>query len=132
RARGLLLLQGDHARHRPGERAHRLTTPRGSPVTGLPRTDVGNAMNPPLPLPAHPEPATESSGDLGAAPIALTGATGYVGGRLLERLQQLGHPVRCLSRDPERLAGRMTDGTEAVGADVLDTDRMAEAMAGVD
>ena len=89
-------------------------------------------MNPPLPLPAQPELATESSGDLGAAPIALTGATGYVGGRLLERLQQLGHPVRCLSRDPERLAGRMTDGTEAVGADVLDTDRMAEAMAGID
>jgi uncharacterized protein YbjT (DUF2867 family) len=88
-------------------------------------------MNPPLPLPAHPEPATLRSGDLDGAPIALTGATGYVGGRLLERLQQLGYPVRCLSREPERLAGRMTDGTEAVGVDVLDTDRMAEAMAGV-
>jgi len=63
--------------------------------------------------------------------IALTGATGYVGGRLLEPLQQLGHPVRCLSRDPERLAGRITHGTEAVGVDVLDTDRLAQALEGV-
>jgi len=89
-------------------------------------------MNPPLPLPAHPEPATRTSRENAGAPIALTGATGYVGGRLLDRLQALGHPVRCLSRDPGRLAGRMTDGTEAVGVDVLDTDRMAEAMGGVD
>jgi uncharacterized protein YbjT (DUF2867 family) len=65
-------------------------------------------------------------------PIALTGATGYVGGRLLERLQRLGEPVRCLSREPERLAGRMTPGTEAVGVDVLDTDQLAQALDGVD
>jgi uncharacterized protein YbjT (DUF2867 family) len=64
--------------------------------------------------------------------IALTGATGYVGGRLLERLQELGHPVRCLSRDPERLAGRITHGTEAAGVDVLDTDQLAQALDGVD
>ena len=33
--------------------------------------------------------------------ILLTGATGYVGGRLLQRLQEDGHKVRCLARRPE-------------------------------
>jgi uncharacterized protein YbjT (DUF2867 family) len=64
--------------------------------------------------------------------VALTGATGYVGGRLLERLQQPDRPVRCLTRDPRRLAGRAAAGTEVVGVDVLDTDRLARAMEGVD
>src|SRR5438477_2224879 len=64
--------------------------------------------------------------------VALTGATGYVGGRLLERFQQLGRPVRCLTRDPERLAGRTVGGTHVVDADVLDTDRLARALDGID
>lgn len=64
--------------------------------------------------------------------IALTGATGYVGGRLLERLQELGQPLRCLTRDPERLAGRTAGGTEVIAADVLDADRLACALDGVD
>jgi uncharacterized protein YbjT (DUF2867 family) len=72
------------------------------------------------------------SGVHARGPIALTGATGYVGGRLLERLLGLGRPVRCLSRDPERLSARMTHGTEALGMDVLDTDRLAQALDGVD
>ncbi len=38
--------------------------------------------------------------------ILVTGATGYVGGRLVPRLLAAGHAVRCLARDPERLAGR--------------------------
>jgi uncharacterized protein YbjT (DUF2867 family) len=67
----------------------------------------------------------------GTGLIALTGATGYVGGRLLERLERLGHPVRCLSRTPERLAGRVAPGTELAGVDVLDTDRLAGALDGV-
>ena len=33
----------------------------------------------------------------------VTGATGYVGGRLVPRLLVAGHEVRCLSRDPGRL-----------------------------
>ena len=63
--------------------------------------------------------------------VALTGATGYVGGRLLERLQRLDRPVRCLTRDPERLAGRTDNGTDVVAADVLDSDRLARALDGV-
>ncbi len=38
--------------------------------------------------------------------VLLTGATGYVGGRLLRRLEQSGAQVRCLARDPERLRHR--------------------------
>jgi nucleoside-diphosphate-sugar epimerase len=63
--------------------------------------------------------------------IAITGATGYVGGRPLERLQQLGHPVRCLSRDPSASpVGSPTVRKQWV--DALDTDRLAQALDGVD
>jgi uncharacterized protein (TIGR01777 family) len=36
--------------------------------------------------------------------IAITGATGFVGSRLVERLQQEGHTVLVLTRNPERAA----------------------------
>ena len=36
--------------------------------------------------------------------ILLTGATGYIGGRLLRRLEEGGRAVRCLARHPERLS----------------------------
>lgn len=61
-------------------------------------------------------------------PVLLTGATGYVGGRLLAALQEAGRPVRCFARDPSRLEGRC----EAVPGDVLDADALARALAGVD
>ncbi len=38
-------------------------------------------------------------------PILVTGATGYVGGRLNPRLLTAGYPVRCFVRDFDRLAG---------------------------
>jgi len=38
--------------------------------------------------------------------ILLTGATGYVGGRLLKDLESDGHRVRCLVRRPELMKGR--------------------------
>ena len=41
----------------------------------------------------------------GSKLILLTGATGYIGGRLVPRLLEAGHRVRCLARDPARLAG---------------------------
>jgi uncharacterized protein YbjT (DUF2867 family) len=39
--------------------------------------------------------------------ILLTGATGYVGGRLLRALEAKGQPVRCLARRPEFLRPRV-------------------------
>src|SRR5512141_1934714 len=38
--------------------------------------------------------------------VLVTGATGYIGGRLVPRLLEAGFRVRCLARDPARLQGR--------------------------
>jgi uncharacterized protein YbjT (DUF2867 family) len=62
----------------------------------------------------------------------LTGATGYVGGRLLGRLQREGLPVRCLCRDPEALRWRVTSGVELAQGDLLQAQSLAEAFSGVD
>lgn len=72
--------------------------------------------------------------DEGPSPrrILITGATGYVGGRLRRRLERLGYPVRCMARDPERLARRGSPATERVLGDVLDRDTLPAALAGVD
>ncbi len=64
--------------------------------------------------------------------VLLTGATGYVGGRLLPRLQQAGVHVRCLTRRPEALSHRLTQTTEIVNGDVLDRQSLETAFSGVD
>jgi uncharacterized protein YbjT (DUF2867 family) len=64
--------------------------------------------------------------------ILLTGATGYVGGRLLHHLEADPNlRVRCLTRRPEALAGRTAGDTELVPGDVLDPASLARAMQGV-
>ena len=42
--------------------------------------------------------------------ILLTGASGYVGGRLLRALEARGHSVRCLARHPDFVASRAAPG----------------------
>lgn len=64
--------------------------------------------------------------------ILLTGATGYVGGRLLHRLEERGRRVRCLVRRPERLRGRVGATTELIAGDVLDPSSLGPAMNGVE
>lgn len=64
--------------------------------------------------------------------ILLTGATGYIGGRLLPALEALGRPLRCLARRPDALRDRVAPETEIVGGDLLDGDSLDRAMAGVD
>jgi len=63
--------------------------------------------------------------------VLLTGATGYVGGRLLAALEAEGCRVRCLARRPEHLAGRVERGTEIVEGDVLDRRSLDRALSGV-
>ena len=64
--------------------------------------------------------------------VLLTGATGYVGGRLLPRLEQRGVRVRCVSRRPEALRGRVGAVTETVAGDMLDAASLAAALRDVD
>jgi uncharacterized protein YbjT (DUF2867 family) len=64
--------------------------------------------------------------------ILIAGATGYVGGRLLRRLEARGEKVRCLARRPEFLRGRTTPSTEIVAGDILDAASLPPALRGVD
>jgi uncharacterized protein YbjT (DUF2867 family) len=63
--------------------------------------------------------------------VLLTGATGYVGGRLLRGLQRAGVRVRCLARHPEFLRHVLNERTELVRADVLDAGSLGPAFEGV-
>ncbi len=64
--------------------------------------------------------------------VLLTGATGYVGGRLLRRLEEHGCRIRCLARRPEFLQSRVGPQTELARGDVLDATSLLSAMQGVD
>lgn len=67
-----------------------------------------------------------------AAPlILLTGATGYVGGRLLRTLEDRGHRVRCLTRRPEVLRHGAPTAREVLPGDVLERASLDAAMQGV-
>ena len=64
--------------------------------------------------------------------VLLTGATGYIGGRLLAVLQEQGVSVRCLSRRPEALQDRLSATSEVVPGDVLDAPSLTSVFEGVD
>jgi uncharacterized protein YbjT (DUF2867 family) len=64
-------------------------------------------------------------------PILLTGATGYVGGRLLRVLAERGEHVRCFTRRPAALTDRVPAGVEIEGGDCLDADAVERACRGV-
>ncbi|MEU4801528.1 SDR family oxidoreductase [Actinosynnema sp. NPDC023587] len=63
----------------------------------------------------------------------VTGATGYLGGRLVPRLLAEGHEVRCLVREPGKLRDVPWAGdVEVARGDVLDAATLPAAMDGVD
>ena len=63
--------------------------------------------------------------------VLLTGASGYIGGRLLRAIEAAGWPVRCLARHPEFLRSRVSSSTQVIQADCLDRASLGPAMAGV-
>lgn len=70
--------------------------------------------------------------------ILVTGATGYVGGRLVPLLLRRGDVVRCMAREPQRLTGRWEkevrypEQLEIVYGDVLDPESLAYALRDVE
>ena len=63
----------------------------------------------------------------------VTGATGYIGGRLVPELLTAGHRVRCLARSPERLRDQPWAGrVDVVRGDVKNAASVADALVGVD
>ena len=65
--------------------------------------------------------------------ILVTGATGYVGGRLVPRLLEAGYGVRCIARSAPKLAARpwaSDPRVEIVEADLADTEATESAMRG--
>ena len=73
-------------------------------------------------------PATTAQG---RKPVLVTGATGYIGGRLLAEFERRRVPVRVLARNPGALGGRVAPTTEVVRGDVLDAGSLAAALTGI-
>lgn len=65
--------------------------------------------------------------------VLVTGATGYIGGRLIPRLLDAGHEVRVFVRNPAKVQGReWVDDVEVFEGDLLEADTLRPALSGVD
>ena len=63
--------------------------------------------------------------------VLLTGASGYVGGRIIPLLEQQRLVLRCLARNPDKLRPSVKEATQIVRGDVLDPASLDEVMKGV-
>lgn len=61
--------------------------------------------------------------------IALVGATGMVGQRILQEALQRGHQVTAVVRDPSRISERR-ENMHVVTGDIFDAESIAEAVTG--
>lgn len=65
--------------------------------------------------------------------ILVTGATGYIGGRLIPRFIEEGHDVRILVRDPRRIVGRSWEKrVEVFSGDLLDASTLTDLFKDID
>ena len=63
--------------------------------------------------------------------ILITGASGYIGGRLHRVLEERGERVRCIARRPKYLRAKVSDSTEVERGDLLDEESLGRALKGV-
>src|ERR1035437_8356760 len=64
--------------------------------------------------------------------VLVTGATGYIGGRLVPRLSAKGHQLRCVARNPDRLEGQRWPGVEIVRGDLENPEDTTRVLQGID
>ncbi|MEK6629299.1 MAG: SDR family oxidoreductase [Acidobacteriota bacterium] len=77
--------------------------------------------------------ATPETPPFGELPVLITGATGYIGARLVPRLLEAGYSVRCLARYPGKLASRHWSThprVTIVQGDLASSENMASLMRG--
>ncbi|GAC1319018.1 MAG: NAD(P)H-binding protein [Chloroflexota bacterium] len=64
-------------------------------------------------------------------PVLVTGASGYIGGRVVDALRARGFQVRAMTRNPERLSGPRWRDVDVVAGDALDRKTLTPALQGV-
>ena len=65
--------------------------------------------------------------------VLVTGATGYIGGRLAPRLVEAGHRVRALARNPDKISDvPWATDVEVVRGDLADPDSLDDACRDID
>jgi uncharacterized protein YbjT (DUF2867 family) len=64
--------------------------------------------------------------------ILVTGATGYIGSQLIQRLSQMPFQIRCLARNPDRIKDIKNTSAEVCRGDLLSYDSLRESFKGID
>ena len=102
-------------------------------VSGAGAAQLAASTLPPRAIPTPVSEAIHPPGQARPRHILVTGATGYVGGRLVPRLLEAGFSVRCVVREPRKLEDRPWRGdprVEVIQCRLSDAERLDSAMSG--